>query len=512
MYQTMTPFVEMYIHGKDILRSPDGKPKTLISFSYTIVSQSEGGSFNLEVFDPDYVAIEELMLTTGDTGINVSEEVYGADESTTAPMSSLVPVYFRFGYLSRDGGAFSHSGNKYLVGNIGTYTPTMLTNGVQLSITGYVTGAYPILHFKKRVLPRTYNLGVYDTIKKVCTHMGWDFKSINDGGQELPNEQQHEDLFDCDQSLTSTEEQHRGFKMEADETALKFIERISHDTRPRSNRYGLYTFYMTYLTGQKPSPGNYAPGKGTLVYGPEQMDKQPVRRYVFLRDPTTDVLTFSPTVNGMPSQIIGKNGFVVNTEDTETGESRVILRNEANRYLHYYTEGRSELFVPRPQDGREFIMRPGMGLEKNVEGMNSGPSILYPDQEYSSDDSVMLEVSSRATKKMASDRQSMNQFMAAQTLTTSATLEIFGDPSEELLPNSRVVVFVLVPAGGSNRFRMHYTSDVYNIQGVTHQISDGTYITTLELYKASFGDAGTTSKALYTELSNIMGPNASLVY
>jgi len=506
MYQTMVPFVEIFIKGKDILRSTDGKPRTLLSFSFTeLIGYS--GSFSFEVFDPEYVAIEELILTTGVSGIDVSEDAYNANASNPTPGSRLSPILFRFGYISNDGKVLSSSGESYYAGSVETYTPTMATNGVQLTITGHVYGTLPMRHLKKRPIPATYNMSLYETVRKVCTLMNWEFVSLNDGGKELPADQQPEPLFDVGQSLDSTEEQHKSFKMKDSETALQFLNRIIMDARPNDPKYGLYEIYLNYSVDEKPEEGSTPVSTGYLHFGPQDFKQAPVRRYISMRDPTSDVITFAPTVLGTVASMVGASGSVVKGEDPATGDTSVKVKNAPNSYASYFSNRRRHTFIYRPQDSfyaQGFIENPAS--EEKLEGTNTGPQTLAPANAHHLDDEVITEISVRETGKMNADRQSLNHYLSAQMFANEATLEIFGDPSDDLQVSRLVVVFVLVPIGDGQRFRMHYTSNIYQIHGITHQISGGTYTTTLQLLKNSIGgEGGVSSKALYAELDDLLG-------
>ena len=68
MHQTLTPFVEFFINGVDILRDVEGRPRTLVSFEHYITLGSTG-DWSIEVFDPSFVSIEELCFVTQNKGV-----------------------------------------------------------------------------------------------------------------------------------------------------------------------------------------------------------------------------------------------------------------------------------------------------------------------------------------------------------------------------------------------------------------------------------------------------------
>jgi len=506
----MVPFVELRIRGIDVINSPDGKPRTLTSFSYTEAVGSSVGKFSIELFDPEYVTIEELMLTTGKSGIDVSEEIYDASNEDSSDQNSMIPIHLRFGYRSESKTVAKPPDNTYFVGFVSAYTTQMVTNGVHLTIEGLSIGSAPNKHLKRRVIPRTYNLSLHDTIQKVCDLMKWKLKSINDRDSELPDDQKPEDLWDCTQGFETTEEQHKAFKMGDNETALQFIERIVHDARPKDKKYGPYTFELVYTSTQKEGEV-----EGTLYYGPINFDQYPVRRYMYMRDPVSDVISFTPTVMGIPFAIAGGTGFVHKSDNLETGEVITKVKNEQNRYVSAYprtADFGGVTTLTRAEVGalpEGYIESDSPEYTTNIEGTNTGANTAAPHKAYHLDDEVTLEISNRETGKLAGDRQAMNYFLLTQMMANSATIEVFGDPSKELAILNLVVVLILVPTGPNAKMEPHYLSNVYLITGIHHQIAGGAYTTTLTLVRNGFRDAGTASKALFVEIESYLGAESA---
>ena len=89
MWQTYAPFVEFYVGAVDILRSASGKPRTLISFTHDMYAGT-GGFWTLEVFDPAYIAMEELLVATGVKDTEVADQAY-EDTEGGIPMVN-VPI------------------------------------------------------------------------------------------------------------------------------------------------------------------------------------------------------------------------------------------------------------------------------------------------------------------------------------------------------------------------------------------------------------------------------------
>jgi len=510
MYQTMVPFVQLFIRNIDVINSPDGKPRTLVAFSFTEAAGSSVGKFSIELFDPEYVAIEELMLTTGVSGIDVAEGVYNATNEDSSDQNAMIPIHLRFGYRSENKTVAKPEGSTFFVGYVSAYTTQMVTNGVHLTIEGLSIGSAPNKHLKRRVLPKTYNLSLHDTIQKVCDLMEWDLKSINNRGSELPEDQKPEDLWGCAQGFETTEEQHKSFKMGDNETALQFIERIVNDARPNDKKYGPYTFELVYTSTAKEGKV-----KGTLYYGPIDFDKYPVRRYVYMRDPMSDVISFTPTIIGIPFAIAGGTGFVHKSDNLETGEVVTKVKNEPNRYLSAYPRSRrlgGITTLTRAEVGalpEGYIESNSPEYTENIEGTNTGANTAAPHKAYHLDDEVTLEISNRETNKLAGDRQAMNYFLLTQMMANSATIEVFGDPSPDLAILNLVTVLILVPTGPSERLEPHYLSNIYLITGIHHQISGGSYTTTLTLVRNGFADAGSASKAIFVEIESYFGEDSA---
>lgn len=85
------------------------------------------------------------------------------------------------------------------------------------------------------------------------------------------------------------------------------------------------------------------------------------------------------------------------------------------------------------------------------------------------------------------ERMASNLWLKQSKLTVQATLELFGDPN--LKPGMNIAVIAIMPSGVP-----HVSSGIYLVDEVTHEISKGTFKTTLTIYRneidVSIGDDG----------------------
>ena len=109
------------------------------------------------------------------------------------------------------------------------------------------------------------------------------------------------------------------------------------------------------------------------------------------------------------------------------------------------------------------------------------------------------EMSIHVTDRYLGDRQTMDFFLRANMFVNSASLEIHGDPSPELVAPANVAVFLFVPTP-EDELRIHWVSSIWQILGAVHSIMMGSYTTTLQLTKTGTQQGGVTSKAAYNSL------------
>ena len=301
IYQTMTPFVEVYINGVDVLRSSDGKPRTLLSFTHERFAGGTG-NWTLEVFDPSYVAIEELLFSTtpGSLG-EVAEDVYEGSGDRTAKEIAH-PIMFRYGYISQDGKVITASaeGDEFFFGSVHDYVPTFQTNGTMITITGDSLGfAHARMPKPKRTF---YNKSVYEIIQLLCEEMGWTLVPLAwaGGDTELPPEKQPEPELVSSSAIDTTEEQPVTYSMGEHEDVYAFIRRITTLARSTDPKYNSYSCYLEFRTeGDVSGETEATPTepKGYLYFGPQDVFAVPVRKYVYMRDPESDVISFSPSLS-----------------------------------------------------------------------------------------------------------------------------------------------------------------------------------------------------------------------
>lgn len=513
MYQTMTPFVEFYINGVDVLRSPDGKPRTLVSFEHHNKVNGQG-DWTLEVFDPSFVALEELafVIANSGTGTETAQDFYDAEPRGVDKNAVTHPVMFRYGYTSRDGVelALPPDGMEYFVGVIQMYIPSMQPNGTLITFKGQTTWSPRSTTPNNRISGTFYGTSIMDIVRKVARRMDWTLVPFGevDGEEEFPEGKIPEEMRSCGYAIDNTEEEHMTIRMHENESAFDFITRLLNLARPTDQKYNEYACKLEYRGEGDPSKGSEGiKPKGYLYYGPKDMLAAPRRNYVYLRDPESDIISFSPVISVFVGDLSGQFGAVAKADDTRTGEQAVHEYTEVDRYQKYFAGRRRKLTFSfaelgllqqgEPESPDDADRTEGGNVAPNVPGRQTKPDPNHPD----------VEMSLHVTNRFEADRQMMNFWLSISGYMNSATLEVVGDPSVDIQPTNNVAVYVFVPTE-DDEFRFHWTSSVWQILSVSHYISQGSYVTRMDLVKNATGESGITSKAAYNSLKRDLSPGA----
>jgi len=505
MWQTSTPFLEFYINGVDILRSADGKPRTLISFTHNNALQGNGG-WELEVFDPSYVAIEELLFVMSEeyaAGARATaEESYGESGSNQDVKAMIThPAMFRYGYISQDGKviAVPQTGEEFFVGTVTGFVPTYETNGTYLHIEGQILG--PTALQKKRINTAFYDKDITAIVKDICRRMDWILVPFGEppGTEELPEGKEPEPLLTPSSSIETTEEQPVTYRIEENQDPYTFLQTLLMDARSKDPKYGNYMCRLEYrASGVAGSSTGLLPDKpqGYLYYGPLDALATPVRNYVFMRDPLSDVITYSPSVAVAVIASTTGGSLIAKTDDKRLGEQEAHEYTEVDRYLKFFTERRDKVTFSLPEIGAVQEGKPEEPKnERRIEIANTGPRVYNVGKKYDTE-KPGNEMSVHITDRFLADRQIMDFYNRVNMYADGGSLVIFGDPSPEITPTANVTVFVLVPTK-EDKLRIHWVSAVWSIIAVVHSIQGGQYTTTLELTKSGTLEGGVFSKAAY---------------
>lgn len=504
MLQTYIPFVEMYINGVDILRTHDGKPRALIGFSHEVVAGS-GWLWTIEVFDANFVAIEEVLFAVRNVpeATEVAEETFGELDTEIKKEEVLSGAMFRYGYMNPEGKILSvaPTGEDFYFGNVHAYVPNYQPHGTYLTIRGDSSGGGV---YKKAVLHETVyrNMTYYQILKRVCKQQDWEFVPIRLDVEDLPEEQIPIAIPATSWSVDSTEEDNPVIKLREKENPLDFLNRIWLDVRPKHRYYGGYMFYLEYKTKAKFTDETGAVAvnpKGYLYFGPKDLvGQEPVRKYVYLRDPNSDVISFTPSIDAYTLIKGGAGGLTWKCDNAATGEMSIHYLDETSRTQKYFRNERPPVAISMRDLGLLQVGTPEFddGDENKSEGVNEGQMVLAtvdaPDP-----DVPWLEYSTSTTMRTKADFEMLNYWITMHDYINTATLEIFGDPSPDLTPSKLISVYLYVPDAEGNLTELHWISSIWTILGISHQIQGGSYTTTLNLSRAAFTSGSVQSKAFY---------------
>jgi len=501
MHQTHTPFVEFYMGGVDVLRSPDGRPRELISFTHAISMRGQG-SWVIEVFDPAYTALEELIF---DLNANDSTRNEG-----TGPGEVAAPVMFKYGYVSRDGNVLSTppTGEEYYVGSISKFTPDYQPHGTHYTVEGLSIYRG---NWNYAVDKRTfYSTSIYDIVKQVCDFQGWKFIPLlePEGTKELPEDKRPEVILDTGQAVESTEEQPRSFKMRSGEGPFEFIKRLCGYARSQGTQYQGFTCRLEYRADGQENDTGVVPTKtqGYLYFGPMDPLVNPVRKYVYMRDPHSDILSFAPNIMADIAVTSGSAGVHTRNEDARHGEMAFHSYSEVDRKVKYFGGRRPKSGMTMAELG---VFQEGEAEEETeeeaIEGATTGPQQIAPLKK-DEPDSPSVEHVLPINNRYFADREYMHVWLQSQMFVSQATLQVFGDPY--IFPPQTVAVYIFVPVE-NDEFRIHWTSSIWIVNGVVHNISSGTFTTSLTMLRnGSNGKGGVATKALYKTLVDTMDEDA----
>ena len=466
LYQPMTPFVECWIGDADITRSRDGKPKTVISFSYSQYKNG-AGQFQLDLYDPEWTAIEGQILS----------------RSLREDGDVLTPIYFRFGYLGADGIVMAAPRNiegAAFMGLITQYTTQFSNWGMNLSITGNFMGhdAGKTLSAKSR---KVWTSTIPEIVNVIAARNNWVWEGFADGKEplETPVTGQHED---------TTEAHPQRFVQKEGESDFDFLNRIirADGVRPADARYNNYDMLLIPIA--IPPAGSTSieePPEEPLVYlfiEPQDMQKEPTRTYIVNRDPDSDVIRWSPSLDGIPHITRGGAGIVIRLTDSRLRQGEHLMYSEETGYFKYLKRN-----TPPTSPGGDDIE---LGTEQNnstrtppntgdvYEGTRAGKEQLRTKTTMDIDSPYKV-LPSMFNDRTLADRQGVTHWLDLfAKYSIGGDLEIIGDPHVQI--EDLVDVYVIVnDVDGSPA--LHYSTNRYLILGITHSIQGGSYTTVLTL-------------------------------
>lgn len=523
MLQTYAPFVEMYIKGRDILRSANGRPRSLVAFSHDILVGSYGGIWTLEIFDPDYVAVEELLLDLQNyADTPVSDEAYGGEEGKELSNWVVSGAMFRYGYVGMNEEKIIRTGpngEKFFFGNVHSYVPTYQAEGTYITLRGDSLRGGAGNFSKERTYEASHNEPPYETIKRVAKDEDWILIPVGnvevtggDGEEPIPEEQQPFPLMVCHDQIDSTEEAPKTVRKRENQSSAQFIDELCQKFRPSNPEYNsLIARWESWVDATVDEEGNAKAEEGDvktyLYYGAQSVKNPIVRSFHYLRDAQTDIISFTPSVNVWLTAKSGAAGVTYKNMDVRTGELDAHVLNLLNRELAYFHSQRNRPpltsrtlaeFRAAQKGWEEFLVR-----EKKPEGAGADSNEIGP-AEAKSPDTPPKEMSVYKKDKHEASTEMMAHWVAMPLWAKSASLTIFGDPSPELQPGNLIAVYVYVPGEG-DQIRLHWLSTMWIITTVSHNIQAGSFTTNLEINRMGIGDGGIYSGAFYQRLIDDLG-------
>lgn len=288
-------YVNFYIGGTNITKYPDGKPRSLQSFTYTNET-NDTGTFSLQIVDPQWDFVDKAIIEAYD--------------------SKNVPVTFNFGY--RDcGGIHSRTYNGWLT----NVTPSFYIDGLMLTIEGTGTLAELSLIKRSDSYPSKLRDGV-DNFLRIDEIVSWIAKKHG----FVPDVEPCKEIKVTD-GLGATEPTQMRF-IQNNMTDLQFIRNI------------LIPLAVSEKTGESGYVLHVDDDTKRLVFKPEQKRLAPERTFIYMREAKSEVISFEVDYNGsFLSAMTGTEKVTVPYIDANTGEIGVVEKHSDNTPEKVYLSG-----------------------------------------------------------------------------------------------------------------------------------------------------------------------------
>jgi hypothetical protein len=264
-------FAWLWIGGVQItVDDMTGRPRHLESFSFDLAIETLG-TFEFTLFDPDYDAIEKVLMESGGK------------------------CKFKFGYTT---GAQSPTYEGLII----EYVPKFLFDGIRVHIKGFTLA---INGHKSAETHVWKDKKIHEIVGQIATDHGWK----SDIDECIPVEQREDGETSDLKDKTWQQSQ----------SDLAFItEKLQKQAVRKKDKAGGYVLY-------------FDPEKTTLHFHPPRYEKPPVKTFVW-RSKYSEIITFTPQYSGLFLAALALGGSArLNTLDMTTTEMKPTVKSDKTR-------------------------------------------------------------------------------------------------------------------------------------------------------------------------------------
>lgn len=392
-------YLWVIIGDQQLTLDPSGRPRWLVSFSFNRVTSRSGGSMlQIQIFDETWDTAEALLRVAKGT-----------------------PIKFQYGYTS---GVRSPMYTMNLIGA----QPRLAIDGVEITIeaiSSFVDDA-------DAVRSETYRgMDIHEVVQAIADRRGWQ--------TDLDPCDPVFDHHDLESSLPS--------KVQWQQQSMRDMQFIAEILVPKATRR---TDHMAGYTA------TFDDATGTLHFHPPRLEQPEVKTYIFMRDPMSEVQSFTPDI---PANLWLQAGA------GSVGAPHIDLTTGEYRDLHV-----SDSTTP----------------DKTILGGTYTITDTPAPEQYSA--ATHSPAPNAGQARMAAADRYFGMWLGC----IGGTMVVQGEPQRR--PYEIIRIIVTTRDG-----RLHQTSGLYLIRDITDGISGGRFSSTFTLQRSGFpatgegpqGDVGT---------------------
>jgi len=249
------------------------------------------------------------------------------------------------------------------------------------------------------------------------------------------------------------------FHKEHAESDFQFLMRIVKRYALSTDGVGKYYVYHTTVNGED----------SLIIRNPEQAPEADADYVWVVQHPDSVVIDWSPEIDFVPHVGILGDALVAKTYQSITGEELAVSCNVECTKNNVHTPIIGEVAYDHkyiPVNGLEETKELQIGMENMTDPVKYGGSR----------GSVLASFEGRTAVVNA-----VNAYLEGLKTKIRGILTIQGDP--RIVPGRKCLINYFYPTGYSGVRKLHYSSGLYYIESVTHNIRPGSYTTQLQVWR-----------------------------
>ena len=384
------------IAGVDVTTDSEGRPRFLTGFQYRRVGDRGGNRTTISLFDHTWDFIESLIASSDDQLIQ-----------------------FRYGYTT---GKQSPTYTGYVI----NYKPNFGIDGAKLTVEAVSLG---VIDDQDRVKSRVFkDKDIHEVVDQIAEEHGW--------GTDIDPTLSLYDNCDLEQSGL--------VKLHFYQNKMRDLQFIADILAPRAVRKSdKVADYKIFFDDES----------NIFHFHPPRFEKSPTRTFIFMRDKMSEVISFTPDMNGQLNLRLGAGVSGAPYIDTQTGEYNEVYHNNQT--------------TP----------------EKSLLGGVFTEEALLQDENYSVVENRPLRDGDQA------DIAARDRYFQMFNSVHGGELVILGDPDVKV---HQIIRILVTKRNGA----IHYSSGLYLVKEINDAIGGGDFASTLSLIRNAFPATGEVTGAL----------------